>query len=121
MPRLLSALAILALLLPASDAFAEGPAAPAKKAPAAGSFEDAAQVARPAGDLALLVEPIVADCSGADAVATRRCNLIRASITEKLAAQQFVAVGDSASVNLAPYDAGEKEMALEVAGCLSCL
>jgi hypothetical protein len=117
--RVAVALAIGALAAPLSVGATEGDG---KGKPRFASFEEAAAAARPVADLAALVEPFFADCGNKDQEEheQRQCAAVRDALVDELRTQSFIAVGDGASVQLAPYDASEKEIEANVVGCLAC-
>jgi hypothetical protein len=85
-----------------------------------GSFEDLLAGADAAGDLAELIAPLFADCPQDDTLAARQCASVRDWMIERERGRTFWAVGDASALSLAPYDAAEKKLELEVHGCLAC-
>jgi hypothetical protein len=105
-------LATVALLLTAASA----------NATKAGSFEDAIAEAKPAGDLAQIVEPFFAECKGSsnDDFETRQCIEVRDWLKRKALGQTWWAVGDETAISWQPFDPSEKKLGLEISGCLAC-
>jgi hypothetical protein len=87
------------------------------------SFEEALSGARPVttAELAELVEPLFADCKRPDDdLAARQCASVRDWLVGQLRDETFVDVGDDSAIALGPFDAGAKQVELEVEGCLAC-
>ena len=84
------------------------------------SYEELRASASDAGDLANLLEPLVAECGQKDDLSKRQCTLIRQWHLERLHGRKWVAVADATALQNQPYDATEKTLTLTVTGCLAC-
>jgi hypothetical protein len=84
------------------------------------SFEAALEAAEPVGDLADRLDPLFADCKRDDDLEARQCAAVRDLALEKLKNGLFVAQGDESSLTWTPWTSGEKQLGLELNGCLAC-
>jgi hypothetical protein len=84
------------------------------------TFEAALENAEPAGDLASRFDPLFADCKRDDDLDARQCSAVRDVMLDRLKGGTFVALGDEASLSWTPWTAGEKQLGLELHGCLAC-
>ncbi len=84
------------------------------------SFEAALETAEPAGDLVDRLDPLFADCKRDDDLEARQCAAVRDLALEKLKNGTFVALGDESSLTWTPWTSGEKQLGLELNGCLAC-
>ncbi|MDW8283041.1 MAG: hypothetical protein RMK29_15095 [Myxococcales bacterium] len=91
----------------------------AAPAASAASFEDLRARAVPATDLATLIEPLYGRCDEPEDLPRRQCEGIRSFLLQRLRNELFVAHADVAP-DISPYDAGAKEIDIEVSGCLAC-
>jgi hypothetical protein len=84
------------------------------------SFEQALESAEPIGDLAERLDPLFAECKRDDDLQARRCIAIRDLMVDRLKSTTWVALGDEASLGWTPWTSGEKQLGLELHGCLAC-
>ena len=110
---LLLGAALAGLLAPASAAAEEKAAKPT-------SFEQALEQARPVKDLAGLFDPIFDECKEQDELLARQCRIVRDWQLTVLRNEKVVSVGDWSALAWSPYSPSEKQVSLEVQGCLSC-
>lgn len=104
-----------------SVAQAEEPKKPADRTPQAmATFEAALDGAEPAGELTDRFDPLFADCKRDDDLEARQCAAVRDLTLERLKGGTFVALGDEASLTWTPWAADEKQLGLELHGCLVC-
>lgn len=84
------------------------------------SFEQALQDAKPVKDVAGLFDPVFDECKDTDELLARQCRIVRDWQLSVLRGEKFVSVGDWASLAWTPYSPAEKQISLEVQGCLAC-
>jgi hypothetical protein len=84
------------------------------------SFDAALADAEPIGDLATRLDPLFADCTRADDFDARQCAVLRDLAAEQLHTGSFVALGDASALTWTPWSTAEKQLGLEVEGCLAC-
>jgi hypothetical protein len=84
------------------------------------TFEEALDAAEPAGDLADRFDPLFADCKRDDDLDARQCAAVRDAALARLNGTQLVALGDESSLTWTPWTSGEKQVGLELHGCLAC-
>lgn len=84
------------------------------------SFEQALESARPIKNVAGLFDPLFESCNDSDELMARQCRIVRDWQLTVSRNERFVSVGDWASLNWAPYSPAEKQISLEVQGCLAC-
>jgi len=94
------------------------PATPPK--PAA-SFDDLFEEAEPVRDLATLIDPLFDNCDASDPLGYRQCEGARGFLENEARGKIYVATGDSAALEVSPFDAVTKEIDLDIQGCLACL
>lgn len=115
--RLIGLLA-LGLMTSTSVAYAaETKAAPAK-GPA--SFEEAASSAHAVKNVAGLFDPLFDECKDGDELAQRQCRIVRDWQLSMNRNERYLSVGDWGSLVWSPYSPAEKQVSLEVQGCLQC-
>jgi hypothetical protein len=108
-----------AWLLVAAPVRAEGKPEPAQqKGPS--TFEQALEVAEPAGNLTDRFDPLFAECKRDDDLEARQCATVRDATLAKLQTGIYVALGDESSLTWTPWTAQEKQLGLELHGCLAC-
>ena len=109
-------IAVVGALLSAG-AWAEEPKAPA-------SFEQArrrrGRASSRGGDLTDRFDPLFAECKRDDDLEARQCAAVRDATLERLRGATFVALGDESSLSWTPWTASEKQIGLELHGCLAC-
>ncbi len=71
-------------------------------------------------NLAMALEPLFARCTVDSDLHRRQCEMTRQWLADQIRTTRYVAIGDSASLQVAPYDAAEKSVALTVTGCVAC-
>jgi hypothetical protein len=108
---------LLLLVIATASARADQPKA---EPPAAKSFEAALDGAEPVGDLTARLDPLFADCKRENDLELRQCTAVRDLMLERLKAGTWVGLGDDAALTWTPWTPGEKQLGLEVHGCLAC-
>ncbi len=115
--RLLGAMIAVAVGLAAQTGRADEGKSEAK---ATSTFEQALEVAEPVGDLTDRFDPLFAECKRADDLDARQCAAVRDATLQRLTSGIFVALGDESSLSWTPWTASEKQINLELHGCIAC-
>jgi hypothetical protein len=84
------------------------------------TFEAALEGAEAVGDLTDRFDPLFTDCKRDDDLDTRQCAAVRDQMLERLKSGTFVGNGDEASLTWTPWTKEEKQLGLELHGCLAC-
>ncbi len=85
------------------------------------SFEDLLADAEPVADLGRLIDPLFDNCDKGDPLEARQCQGARTFLESEARSKIYVAVGDTAAINVSPYDAATKELDIDIQGCLACV
>jgi hypothetical protein len=108
------------VMLLASAAPAEEEKKTSDRPQAKATFEAALDGAEPAGNFTDRFDPLFADCQRDDDMEARQCAAVRDQMLERLKSTTFVGLGDEAALTWTPWAPDEKQLGLELHGCLVC-